>query len=328
MRCHTYNSAVTDNTALGHATQNNIQIVIQKLEVSLQGGQLNEELNKEFSNFLQLLKSDIHPNQTETNFHNTMTAHEQAGLNSPEDLQTHCFPKLGPVRDNWLRSVSRYDHDGCTAIKALDSESLKLLLAWLAQSKPDILLIGVKPELDDSSWTIHLLLETRRIFEIAYLGDERTSSAITTHLCPRSEVNQDYGPEIILQDLLLQIIEAHPKRFDESTVATIRDAAHEPDELWEMITRCIRQAQIRTLVILIYDIDQMFLESFKATRSDDFKFAQSLNECIRSLHKKNGITVKTMVTSRLPKATHCFKKIGAMHIAIRDPPYRRFRTDD
>ncbi|KAI3320345.1 hypothetical protein HD806DRAFT_242318 [Xylariaceae sp. AK1471] len=346
------NSTISRNTALGHATQLNIQIlkpifINAYYELKTLGDKGDWNPSPEIFDFLRATVnpdiSDIPSflrakNGDEVNSYKSLSAHELETLSSPDFLRTKCFPILATFEDDWLRSIiQRYREAPRSAIEVLERPKLYSIATWLSDSGPKILLIDVDDEPGDSSWTTDLLLELRGVFEAAGFGSKSSSSTIITHFFRKNAKRKSYGEETVLQDLLVQVVEASPEKFHNSsdceqaglTAAKLRSAANDPKELWNLIVKCIKQANICTLVIMLDHVEEMFLQNYNTTGSIGFgRFVHEFDHHIRTLQKDHSVTVKTMVTSRLGDAAHYFYEVDAIGVVIPNAPRRRFYTDD
>ncbi|KAI0965879.1 hypothetical protein F4678DRAFT_314027 [Xylaria arbuscula] len=312
-------SAIRENTARDRSTQFNIQVIIGDITAGLPASEhLREELPIIVSTYLQSLVSNFSLTESgRMNGDSTMVAQDFREFKSPDSLRTTCFPMLKELLSRPMfseRCVDGYHGHSCPAIETLESRSLKELSAWLESSSSEILLVDADEGLVDPSWMIDLLLETAAILTDTLSKDERDPCATITHICPKSTGKTKFGPEIVLQDFLAQIIEIYHITFVTDT--DCKSAANDSKKLWALITNCIDKVKIHTLVILIHSIEELFLEGYRRTGKDEFQFAQEFSELIRVLHIKHGITVKTMVTSQLKEATGRFKDAGAKCITI------------
>ncbi|KAI0112379.1 hypothetical protein GGR51DRAFT_37840 [Nemania sp. FL0031] len=342
------NSAIRHNTALGNATQYNIQVLAPHMGNAIRelNGGTNLTTDQQVILF-QFLKTMIKPdlfslllphNGNQITFSDDLGNGEPAGtgLCSPSILQT-CFPALAGFRDDWLSSIRNYRQYSSSAIQLLDMKKLNSIADWISSSSPEILLIDVKDERGESSWTTDLLLEMIGVFEAANVESRGINSAIITHLCRKKATRKSYSEAALLQDFLFQIIEAYPEKFEDPrechqdglTEANLRSAADKPDELWDLIVRCIKRTHIRMLVIMLDHIEEILLQNFGPTSPGSFqRFVETLRNNIEILHKEHGIVVKTMVTCRLDEAAFYFYKIGGTSIVMHNPPRRRFLVED
>ncbi|KAI1129653.1 hypothetical protein F5Y10DRAFT_146114 [Nemania abortiva] len=330
------NSAIRHNTALGNAIQFNIQVFAPFL------GDLKPDQTM-FEFLKTLVNQDLFSRSLPQKEHNIkpsrdLGAHEPvgAGLDSPRLLRTY-FPTLATFRNDWLDSIRDYRQYSSSAIEVLQPNKVKSIATWLSSSSHEILLIDVNDERGESSWTTDLLLEMIGVFEAANVVSKSSYSAIITHFYRKNPARESYGEETLLQDFLVQIIEAYPERFEHAeecqqdgiTVANLCSAANNPEELWDLIVRCIKRTRIRMLVIMLDHVEEMFLQNFATTGPDGFQqFVKQFQNNIRILHENHGIVVKTMVTCRLDAAAYYFYETGATTIVMRNPPRRWFDTGD
>ncbi|KAJ8130501.1 hypothetical protein O1611_g3128 [Lasiodiplodia mahajangana] len=341
-------SAIKQNTALGNATQYNIQVFAPHIGNAIRelndGTDLTSEQAVVVLDFLKTMAdlnlfSLIPPQKgNRIKSSNDLDSHETIGaeLCSPGLLRT-CFPALAGFRDDWLRSIQDYCQYSSSAIQLLHHKKLKSIANWLSSPSPEILLIDINDEPGDSSWTTDLVLEMVGVFEAATVVSKGIRSAIITHFCRRNVARQSYSEAILLQDFLVQIIEAYPEKFKDSrecqqdglTETNLCSAADNPEDLWDLIVRCIKRTRIRMLVIMLDHIEEMFLRNLGTNDRDGFQnFVEKLQTNIDVLHKEHRIVVKTMVTCRLDTAAFYFYEVGATAIAMPNPPRRLFLTGD
>ncbi|KAH8166625.1 hypothetical protein CIB48_g1638 [Xylaria polymorpha] len=309
------------NNARDNATQYNILIIAPFIENALKRFRgPDDKTDIESTQILgDFLSSALSMKETpRANSHNHFDTHRSTELASSD---SRCFEMLAKFGNSCSKSIEDYCPSSCLAIEVLERKHLEMIARWLASSGSTTLLVDVENERCGPSWATDFVLEMVDIFKPANGGSQVSFGALVTHYC-RTENSMNYGEEGVLQGILAQIIEANPERLKNPrtcqhvglTEERLRSADYQSEELWEMITKCLKLASIRVLVIMLDHIEEIFLQS----RTDDpnrfSRFVEKFNYHIGTLFREHGVIVKTMVTCRLGEAALHFYEVQALSI--------------
>jgi hypothetical protein len=220
------------------------------------------------------------------------------------------FPGLICFKDDLQRCLARFV---CCITDSLPRQDLDVLNSWLEWPESETLLIDGCTDLGSSDWTTDLALELLGSSNILVNldGSKANTVALAYHFCGEKAQEKKGRPEIVIQDLLSELLETHGAKFEQSLCLAERltrnrflSAAKHPDELWRLFRRCLELAGIRSLLMVVDNVDSLYSECQK-TPARFNEFVENLQALVRD---QKGIVVKVLVTSRLPNASDCIKK--------------------
>ncbi|KAK9790469.1 putative AAA+ ATPase domain-containing protein [Seiridium cardinale] len=247
---------------------------------------------------------------------------------SPEDdiLRQRLFPALYPLKYQLRKAKGLYNNDGRSVIDAFEEAHIETLGKWFAAPESTILVINGCENQEESKWTTNLLLELTILVDRAMkkLDDSNATTALVWHFC-----SQEAGPapsraHILVQDLIIQIIEAYPAKFEDPnkdglTFENLAGVSKDISRLWDMLENLIRRAGIRTLVIMVDHIESMFN---KYQEGEYPKFFGGLKKFLCST--EGNIMVKVVVTSRSLLKISYLHDLPYLWIEQLEPPIQTF----
>jgi hypothetical protein len=158
-----------------------------------------------------------------------------------------------------------------------------------------------------SDWTTDLALETIGATQDTIASLEDSGFAILYHLCSPSVEEAIRTPEIVTQDLIMQLVTAFSEKFTQPlcrkhriTQARFERASHDLQPLWHLLKDCLIVANPKSLVIVLDNVDNLREEVKQAGTLDALhRFLDNVND----LTQHKSIFVKIMPTTRLPEVS-------------------------
>lgn len=206
-----------------------------------------------------------------------------------------CFLNPSRFSRDLVNSVGQYpDLDyNRYVLDLLDEKELEILCSWKDAEDSRVLTIGWDEENDSSDWTTDITLELMGIIRTTQPICDPTAivdNILMTHFCAQHQHKQEGQEEILVQGLLVQLRETHRQLFMNHQVCQQVNSY----ELWKMLARYIIDAKIRSLIIMLDNVDVIFSKHGPATFDE---FVNNLRQFLQSLREKDVI-VKLLLTTR------------------------------
>ncbi|KAI0887044.1 uncharacterized protein GGS22DRAFT_159260 [Annulohypoxylon maeteangense] len=218
--------------------------------------------------------------------------------------------------DLWLQGLNMFKYEVQAYVKdnedrppvlnQLSDDHFDTLYKWMGAPNPEILVV-VGDE-GDGTWTTNLLLE------ILHKPREQMVP-FTAHLCGRNfNAKEGARQEFLIQDLVGQLIEVYRSKFDDilSELATQepKDSNIGVKKLWDLFIKCVQQAGIRKLLIILDRVDYL---RAKCSDEEFGEFVKALETVSETLWG-DSVLVRVMVTSGDFEVVECFKETKALKI--------------
>lgn len=180
------------------------------------------------------------------------------------------------------------------------AESLHSQLLWID---------GRFDPIAESDWTTDLALEVVGTVTLAISRRNASDMALVHHFCAPVSDDKKRTPETVLQDLIFQLING--PATDKFTQATCRQyrlirstflEAAKPRhfvELWKLFATCVYILKIRSLIIVLSDLDRL--------PANTQVFEQLVDGLVK-LSQKDNIQSKILVTTRPSAASDFFSE--------------------
>ncbi|KAH8172566.1 hypothetical protein LIA77_06821 [Sarocladium implicatum] len=225
------------------------------------------------------------------------------------EFRDNFFPGLRPFEDDAAIAIRQYPGPATASVmQSLSFPHQKELFNWAESQHSQLLWVdGRFDPIAESDWTTDLALEVVGTVTLAISRRNADDMALVHHFCGPATEDTERTPEVVLQDLIFQLITGYAAdKFTQAncrqyrlTRSTFHDAAKPRHfvDLWKLFATCVYILKIRSLVIVLSDMDRL--------PSHTQAFAQLVDGLVK-LSQKDNIQSKILVTTRPSKASDLF----------------------
>jgi hypothetical protein len=176
------------------------------------------------------------------------------------------------------------------------------ILAWIETCTSRLLWIEGHMEKSDPYWNSNFALEVFCAAEKIASENPQTITALS-FFCDDNAAQRLNRLEVVAQSLLIQLIEKHRRKFcydvcfeRQLTNHRFQDAAEDCASLWKLFGECLTISHTQCLYLVIDSVDILSLQCPNGSG----KF-HHLIEQLEKLVRREGVVVKVLLTSRIPK---------------------------
>ncbi|KAH6655033.1 hypothetical protein BKA67DRAFT_533981 [Truncatella angustata] len=251
-----------------------------------------------------------------------------------------CFLKDGCFSETCYFDV---DLDKCLAhyptsrsakqvMDILNNTQVQVLSSWIKSKESAVLLLDrYIVTKSGSCWTTDFTLEVigRITHSNGSIDASQRPSAVVTYFCDERLRAGQWRQDIVVQDFLIQLCRARndflQAHHDCGALQQTQEIFHKrptgTSELWHLFQSCVTAAGIKTLYVLLDNVDSIHDRSSSSKFED---FTANLRTLLVTCQEKS-IPVKLLVTSRLDRTKAYFRNFGLSvgYIKLDYPPQRR-----
>lgn len=244
-------------------------------------------------------------------------------------IEERCFLRRSHFAQDLFASAEAYPGPNTLGVMdLLDTEELTILREWMTPGRSEAVCIARYEENSTSQWTTDITLELMGVVSALDNNFNSTGdghSARLAYFFGQHEHECGRHEETMVRDCLVQLHDTHPEIFSRHQIcqlgcpaATGTDctATTSPCKLWRMLERCVIDTKIRSLVVMLDNIDVIF-ENDGPSAFD--AFTENLRRFVGFLSVERVI-IKVVATTRLPKAVY---QTPLGHIQLTVPHSRR-----
>ena len=260
-----------------------------------------------------------------------MTICEGLARQTINRFRYECFPSLRA-----FEKESYYP--GATTSAVIDSLSLQqqeVLLSWVGYTQSQLLWIDGCLGRSATNWTTDLAVEIIRIAKDAVTSSGLLDLGVIYQFCsPPGASQKKRSAEIVLQDLIFQLVENHKQNFTREvcrkhslTKNRFQDDTKSFDRLWTLFGTCLFVARLRLVLIVVDAPDSLYTGINQSSKETEREAFRKLVARMIEVTQQQKITIKVMITTRLPDALDCLaaKNFGPLLQILRSAavPHRR-----
>ncbi|KAI0854554.1 hypothetical protein F4860DRAFT_499140 [Xylaria cubensis] len=220
------------------------------------------------------------------------------------------FPGLRALDGDLSRIIGQYAGPNVASVlQSLSPRDQNTLQLWAMSTNSQLLWVDGPLDAMTPRWTTDLALE---VFSSATVALERQGTgdgAVLYHSCETDIQGRDRNADIIVKHLIFQLVLQQAKNFTTSVCSKsglTKDQFLQVSQqgqfgdLWQLLMTCISVSDIRSLLIVISDLDCL---SPGVTGQDD-PGLQPLVDGLIQLSRIGSVRIKIMVTTKPSEITN------------------------
>lgn len=214
-------------------------------------------------------------------------------------LGARCFLNPPCVLEDLNASLLQYQCE-TRHVDLLDDKERQSICDLLSSNKSETVSIGrYEPDDYDAKWTTDITLEI-----IAMVTEDE---AVLAHFCDRHE-GEDKQVETMIHSLLAQLCDYHQHTINHDICHQWHQPEHS-DKHWELFEQRIAKSGLKHVVIMLDNVDAIY--------SNEKGAFLIFIENLVSFSQTTTVTVKLLITSRLPVVTDCLReRMGGSYIVL------------